>query len=282
MSKILNLALVGVPNVGKTQLIDKLKIHLKDSYNVLTIPNAMSYLDEIGLIKTCGLSNMNFQHEYLTLYSSFYSNIMKYAKLYNSRSNYIDHSKPTIILHENTPLIGKIFISEENIKLQNLWESRYKQFFNSYYKKLGINKIYVVEMGKGEYKTLPNIDTDKALSLESKIIDICMNNYLNTEILFNSNSIEDKISCILDYIDSYFHTIPQFNVRINQRCPSCDWSDYNPPSNLYKFCPMCGFVLGPYFKKRDDKNSPSSPLQADKMFYVDHSKLPIYTSTDIL
>lgn len=275
MNKILNLALVGVPNTGKTRLINEVKRSLRGKYNIFTIPNAMAYLADSGLNESINITNKDFQLECLSAYKTFYTDLFLHQK------NYTDASKPTIIFHENTPYIGKAFLGNKDSRSKVAWEDSYRKAAVDFYNKLAIDKVYIIEMGQGTYQSCSNFDVNRAISVESKIIKDCMEFYSDAEVLLNQFNITEKTNIILDYIDFYFNSTSP-TATLHQKCYNCNWEGFIDLNHPYRFCPMCGFTLGYCFRKDNSDDTPKDPLGEEarrKMFYVDYDKLPKYNST---
>lgn len=271
---ILRIALVGAPNTNKTKLIDEIRSRLKKDYNIFVAKNSMSDLVDAGCVPSFNISNIDFQLESLDKHLDTYCCIESYLENYCA-------DKPTIIFYESLPLVEKAYLSTSNKEDLSRWDNLYEE--NAYiYEPHKPDKVYIVELPKGEYNhkgIVNSFDLQRALAVEERIADICMDSYSDYEVLSNDYSFDERVNIIANYINFVFNPPLSIfsgtlkNTTILQNCNYCYWNGNIDINHLYNFCPKCGQrlahigidLLGEEARR--------------KMFYVDPSKLPSYNST---
>lgn len=272
MKDVLKIAIAGVPNSGKSKLIEAVKNSLQDDYQVFVASNAMSDSVNSGLIPSYNTSNLQFQLECLDRYIDIYNWIEYYIKNYKT-------DKPVIILYESTPDIGKSYIRRKYKKGTLEWLNRYNEN-NSVYNLHKPDKCFILEMSKGEYSEFYNFNTQRAITIEQKIINTCISRYDDTEVLINDYSFDDKVRVICDYVNFRLKPLKMIEASKvtfchEQECYNCNWKDSTDINNQYNYCPMCGRSL----VRVKETPDPLGEESLRKMFYVDPTKLPAYSNS---
>ena len=281
-NRILRIGIVGAPQSGKTSLIEYLRNYLKKDYQVIIAEEPPTVLLKAGLNPPHNISGLDFQKECLDEYCNVYNRIDKYMGVFKE----ID--KPIIILYDTLPEIGQCYLKGKNNEGISEWQDKYNSV-SAIFKDHTPDKIYVLEMLQGEFSTKGNavrreLEVQKVLSVEEKILQI----FEGATFISNNYSIEERAGEINEYIEDYFTpttTTQSFNissVTCTQSCSRCGWCDNIDYFNLYKYCPMCGLPLYPVKDPTRTDGGGLDPLGEEarrKMFYVDPTKLPTYSST---
>lgn len=271
--RLLRIGIVGAPYSGKEDLINQLVKALKKHYQVIVLDNPAIKLIKMGL----NLNTLDFQLKCLDEYKDMYEKLDSFMPLYSQDKN-------IVIIYNTLPDMGECYLAKKHSGYDK-WRKRYLSY-KEIFTKHAPNIVYLTEI-------LTNTDFEqhqlfardlspaKILSIEEKLY----NKYKNSSILQNVLISEEKLNIILEDIEKYFSSIPLTWAKysyIQQSCSVCGWQGSVEIDKLYNFCPSCGLLLVKTMPL--DSSTPggsSDPLgieQRNKMFYVDPSKLPIYTS----
>nr|DAW53632.1 MAG TPA: ATPase [Caudoviricetes sp.] len=194
---MLKIGFVGAPQSGKSSLIEYLRNLLKDEYQVVIADEPPTILLKVGLDPASGvISSLDFQKECLLEYHNVYERISKYSSVYSNSD------KPTIVLMDTLPEIGKCYLNDEETKV---WEEHYNLFWrnNVVFETFKPDIIFNLELLQGEFSTKGNavrrdLDVEYILSIDEKIC----NTYPSAIRLANDIGIEERANEVADIIDS--------------------------------------------------------------------------------
>lgn len=279
-NRILRIGIVGAPQSGKTSLIEYLRNYLKKDYQIIIAEEPPTVLLKAGLNPPYNITGLDFQKECLDEYCNVYNRIDRYMGVFK------ELDKPIVILYDTLPEIGQCYLKGKNNEGLNEWQEKYN-INKNIYEDHKPDKIYMLELLQGEFSTKGNavrrdLEVSKILSIEEKMKNI----FEGATFISNNYSIEERAGEIINFIEEYFNppistqgfTIS--SVTMAQSCPRCGWHDNIDYYNLYKYCPMCGLPLYPNQDRTGGGGlDPLGEEARRKMFYVDPTKLPTYSST---
>ena len=200
---MLKIGFVGAPQSGKSSLVECLRNLLKDEYQVVIADEPPTILLKVGLDPASGIiSSLDFQKECLLEYHNVYERISKYSSIYSNSD------KPTIILMDTLPEIGKSYLNDEETKA---WEEFYNRFWknNVIFETYKPDIIFNLELLHGEFSTNGNavrrdLDIDYVFSIDEKI------NVLYPEAIHLSNDLD-----LMERANEVVEIISKLNLKDN-------------------------------------------------------------------
>lgn len=245
MENVVKIAFVGGPQSGKTSLIEYLRNYLKADYDVIIAEEAPTVCLRAGLNPPYNITGLDFQLECLKEYRRIYKRIDLFTDI-------VEHKKPVVILYDTIPEIGQTYLKNGNTNDYNIWKAFYDKYVRyPEFKTHRPDIVYNCELLQSSYSPAGNVvrrelETQKVLSVSEKISEILPEAIL----LSNKDSIEERASIVIDYIDRYFKpntsqtfTFKDAKCTMHQSCVRCGWNDNIDINRLYRFCPMCGQSL---------------------------------------